>query len=236
MILPWQKIRSEVNSYGGWGTNDNEILFLCAAFLEFKLAYPNEWEKRKEEALEWFNTFMKATHVKAHHYKRSPRDYRINSHDNYTGIALGYLLLETPKLKKEASLFYVNLNLKGFSFNNEDPSKYDIRGQLTPKDTIWISLAANLAPTALQTLYTAFHLFFGRSWNLNRLRINMLMFGMKKGHIKGWKRFVFKHVIKKAISRVDFTKAISDYFGPDSPITECIQYSKGRWFLDPESL
>lgn len=229
--------KKSLNKYGGWGKNQNEVLFLSNASWEVALALPPK-ERRLflDFVMGQWQMFMSATFVAPGHYRRSPRDGSINSHDNYIGIAAMCVLLDDSATAREinkAISFRITVNspqIAIWSFNNRYPNIYDIKGQLFPKDWFFLKLAANEKPSLFDCIYTAGHLLYSTNYNLTRLML--LMIEKKKGILGSIGRWVIEKAAKKAKSKANFIIEMRKYFSRKSLITKAISVSKAKWTLE----
>lgn len=211
-----------VDKYGGWLSkpgarpNQNQVLFLVCQLWEMHLAGVDV-----VQGLAHWNHFMDATYLGGGRFSRRPKDKMMNSHDNYTGMAAGCLLWSVVHGKNspwEAKL--LALGKRGWNYSGTHPLRLKtyLRGQLKPNDIAFIKACCSGKTGGLGRKMIELNAKSSDSWNLHRLR------GICLERIKGGQAVA--DILKK---RMNYGRAIADYYGKGSVIFQAYQANGGRW-------
>lgn len=205
-----------------WAGSQNLQLFLSEHINEAHLA-----GKETSEYCESFHQVMKDTRIETAQFERKPGYPDINSHDNYIGITLGGMRCKQNGENVYAKEIYDVMSKRGWYFNDVDPTKYDIRGQLTPKEWVPITLEAGVVPSILDTIYASIDLCVGRSWNLKRVRMSIYQDNWDK--MPNMHKLVLWPCMQRGKKMVNYVEATCNYHGADNPICHNIKMSNGAW-------
>jgi len=199
--------------------SSNQVLFLVHALWEMHLAGEDV-----KPLLAHFHSFMLATSLGGGRFSRKPKDKRTNSHDNFLGMAAGVLLWRLVRGKhgpwKDELL---KLGKRGWNHgklslkDSLQPWKL-LETQLKPDNIGFIKLCCGKQPNALERKAMKMNAELSDSWNLHRLRgICLAALNVEKSTLK---------ILK---GRVNYDKAMLEYYGKSSVVTEAMRANKGVW-------
>jgi hypothetical protein len=117
------------------------------------------------------------------------------------------------------------LSRHGWNFNNLAPGKWALETQMKPNDIAFLKICAGTEPTVWEAAWLAGHLLTSKSWNLQRLRLVVL----SNLTITGPGGELIRIAMHFAKRRVDWVKAITDYYGLLAPASLAISESGGRF-------
>jgi hypothetical protein len=197
--------------------NQNAVLFLVSALWEIYLAGEDVTPGLKQ----WHEA-MKATYLGGGRFSRKPDDDMLGSHDQYTGFAAGCLLWkvvlksDSPWEKKLLSLGRKAWNYGGAK--EAFPPWNLLKSQLKPNDIAFIKACCLGKTGGLGRKAMEINAKKSDSWNLHRLR------GICLERISGGQPVA--DILKK---RINYTKAITDYYGKGSVVAQAIVANGARW-------
>jgi hypothetical protein len=199
-----------------WQSSQNAVLFSAEHIAEARLAGEDV-----SIACETWKDWNDKTRVAPGQFERRPGYGDINSHDNMgAGMALGSVACNQPEIAME---IVHHIGFKGWAFNDVEPGKYDIRGQLTPKDWVPITVAAGFTPDVLSTVYASIDLCVGRSWNLKRARVLIY----ENSELPALQSLILAPCIWRAKRMVNYIEAGCNYHG--EPFCSIMKSHGGAW-------